>query len=180
MPTIDKQIKLTKTLNNKKVDSFEVYFHGIDGNRGNFLGRQVKSIERPTVSFNTSELRNKGIRTTNMERIEFQDISIVLHDDEDSLTLSVLYKQLYKQAGRETKNKSPMRAIDDAKFEIGIRCFNAAGGLVESIIMRECFIKGITQPQLVYQEQEESDITLSVVYDGVDYEPFDFAYESLD
>ena len=80
------QAEINRSLSTKTVDKFYVSFYEMDNNVSNILGREVQSVERPTITFNEFEIRNKGIKQMAEARLEYQSITINFFDDSSSIS----------------------------------------------------------------------------------------------
>lgn len=161
---------INRSLTTKKVDQFYVEFLDMPDNISNILGRQITSIERPTITFREFEYSYKGAAIHDHGKLEFSAVSAVLLDDDKSLTIKAVYDQLYRQLGTGT-NISPSEAFENARFLLRVKCFSGSGDLVESFDLLKCFITGVTHSEQVYSDSTTPNtITLSIRYDNVQYE----------
>jgi len=160
---------INRSLESKKVDQFYVEFLHMPDNIANILGRQVASIERPTVTFNEFERPFKGARKHDHAKLEFAPINIELRDDDQSLTTKAIYQQIYRQLGTGD-NSTPQDSFENAVFTIRVKAFSASGVVVEHFDLIKCFITGVTHSQQVYNASDQTNmITLSIRYDNVSY-----------
>jgi len=157
---------INRALLPKKVDSFYVSFFGLPENTANILGRQVKSLERPTLTFPPAAMYNKGKRQQVVGNLEFADLSIVFEDDNNSLVIQALYYQLYRQAGRLPGQPTG----NDAKFEIGLKAYGAGdNAIIEEFTMKACWIANITHSENIYADSTANLITVTIAFDDVEY-----------
>lgn len=168
--------EFNRVLTDKTVDKFYCSFYRLDENRSNLLGRQVISIERPTILFKTFERPFKAINQVDTAQVNVQPIQIQFRDDSASLTVRVLYEQIYRQAGKQAfpdtneesfQENSP--TFDEAKFDINVKCLNANDEVVEEYTMLDCFITGITHSEHAYTSSTGNKITCTINFDNVDY-----------
>ena len=160
MATIREQ---NRSLLNKTVDSFYVSFYGISANASNILGRQVKSIERPVINFNTHDIIIKGIKQHGNGTLFFEPISIVFLDDINSITNFVLYDQLMHQTGK----KQP--SFEDSKFSVNVKCFDATENVIEEFTLLGCFIQMLQHSEQIFSESTSGTLTVQLQFDNVDY-----------
>lgn len=154
---------INRSLEDKKSDSFEVSFYGLDANIANVLGRQVKSISRPNFAFLVTEYRvHKGQKIYDTGRIDFQPIDVVIADDESSIVTNAIYRQVFRQ--RELQN------VLDASFEIRVKVRNNREQVVESYVLKQCTIESITHSEQIYEDSQPNTITLGIRFIDMDYE----------
>lgn len=165
MTTITQQ-EINRSLEPKRVDQFYVTFLELDDNHSNILGRQLKSIDRPNMTLQTSEQYNKGVPIYHHGRIEFNEISLIFIDDDSSLVNKIIYNQLVcNQMG-----KGNTQGFTAARFSLKIKCFNAAGKIVEEWKLKNCFFMNISHSQQVYADAETpNEITAQIRYDDIEY-----------
>lgn len=144
----------------KKVNKFYVKFFGMTENDSNLLGRQVTSLERPTITFNVSENRNKMQKRNDVSEIEFDPITIEFNDDLNSLTNKALYNQILKQS---TDNPN------DYLFEIKVEVFSEGSNIAEHFVIKNCFIQSLTHSQNIYSNSENNTITATIGFGTVEY-----------
>lgn len=150
-----------RNLSPKKVHKFYVKFFGMDENNSNLLGRQVKSIERPSLSFAFSENRHKMHVRNDVAEIEFETISIDFNDDINSLTTKALYEQIRKQSYEK---------VVDYLFEIKVDVYSTDADIAESFTLKHCYIQNITHSQQIYADNETNNtITATIGFETVDY-----------
>lgn len=153
--------QVNRPLLDKTVDTFYVSFYRMDNNAANILGRQVKNIGRPNLTFNYIETRNKGTQRFDSSRIEFAPVSIVFADDSSSLTTKALYQQLYIQ--------NNIIQSDDKMFEIKVEAFDGQDNVIESFVLRDCFIETLSHSQQMVDTTTKNEITVDVRFSNVDY-----------
>lgn len=160
---MDRSIGITRPLANKKIDSFYVSFFGMENNESNILGRQVQSIERPSLTFNVLEVRNKGIKYENTSRIEYQAITITFLDDNASLVQRSLIEQVKKQT-----HVNATQTLDPA-FQIGVKCYSVEGKVVEEFELQRCYIQNITNSEFIMTDGTNNIISVTITFNKVDY-----------
>jgi len=149
---------LNRNLKSKSSNKFYTKFLGLDHNSANILGRQVMSVERPSINFTAVEHRNKGGMTKHTTVAELEPITIEFRDDIAGNTIRSMYDIIYKQAA---KTQSP--------FEIKVAIQDHNGIEIEGYTLKDCFIQNIAQNQLTYMSTESSIITATIYYHNVDY-----------
>jgi translation elongation factor EF-G len=156
-------IEINRNLISKKVDNFYTSFYSMPENLQNILGRQVISVERPTIQFNAYDMYNKGVKRTGNNKIDFQAISIQFADDDQSLASRSLIEQVKRQNGIDAPS------FEDSKFELNVKVFNAEEDNVEEFTLKRCFILTITHSESVMTDSINNTINVVVQFDGVDY-----------
>ena len=151
-----------RSLLNKTVDSFYAKFYRLNENVINILGRQIKSIERPAMNFNVIERYNKGIKTYETGRIEFQPISISFSDDDKSLANNAIYTQLYKQAMKSYLG-------EDDTFDIEVNCYAGDDSIVENFTLKKCIIITVSHSENIYDASTDNLINITVQCETVDF-----------
>lgn len=155
--------QITRALAPKRVDQFYVFFQEMPENYGNVLGRQVKSIERPTVTFDTYSIYFKGNPNNQTSNAGFESISVVFEDDDQSLVNYALYRQIYRQ----NNNNPPLG--ENSKFSVRVEAYDAQYNKVEEYIMLGCIITGVTHSEQIYAESSRNEITVTLMIDDCDY-----------
>lgn len=160
----DRTIKeVTRPLVDKVVDQFYVKFFQLPENISNILGRQVESVERPSLNFNMSENFNKNVKQNLPGKIDFQPITIIFKDDDASLVAAALYKQIERQNGVYAPS------FERSKFEIQVEVFSSDDKKVEEILIKKCFISGISHSEHIYSGSEKNRITVTLAFDTACY-----------
>lgn len=152
-----------RSLLTKTVNDFYVSFFKMPENESNILGRQIKSIERPNLTFQQYQIEYKGVKQYGNGRIDFAPISVTFEDDENSLATRALYYQLYRQSGQ----KAP--SFENSEFEMSVKAYNASQEVVEEFKLKNCFISTINHSENVYSDSTGNIISISVVFDTVEY-----------
>jgi len=164
--------QINRSLEPKRVDQFYVKFFKLEDNTANILGRQVRSVGRPSFSLREFDLPHKGKPRMEHGFLEFSETSVEFWDDDQSLTTKALYEQVYRQLGTGGYKRS--ESFQNARFELEVDIFDASGKQVENFRLLNCFINNISHSQQVYSNATEQNIiTVSVKYDDVQYS-FDF------
>lgn len=160
---------VNRALANKTVDEFYVQFFGIEENAGNVLGRQVKTIERPTITFREFNIYNKGVASHGGSKIEFDAISVTFKDDTENLVNRILMNQISRQNG------IPIGIDDDkigeeALFEVSIVAYNKHGHKVDEMTLKRCWFTGMSHSTAIYSSTEANEIQSRIRFDTVEYE----------
>lgn len=148
-------------------EKFYVEFFGVQENVSNVLGRQVKSIEIPEISFETIQLNKGRNKFQDKGKTEHSDISIEFKDDEDSITDMVIAVQLLRQL-----NNAQFPTEDEREYKFGIRVRKFASDRSETLgfEFNECFITDVTHSRLSYSETKDpSTITVRIAFDGFQF-----------
>lgn len=158
---------------NRRIDNFHTTFLGIPENIANILGRQVKSFTRPTFDYLTVDQMHRGNVYKDKQKLTFTPASIAFYDDEQSITATFLYMQLYRQQNKHTDKFGKFGMDRDYRFDIKLETFNAVGQVTEGIIMRGCFIQNINHSDPVIMSSEDCEIMVSFECDNIDILLFD-------
>lgn len=157
--------QITRPLINKKGDQFYIKFFRLPENYANILGRQVKSMERPVVNFETHDIFNKGVKNTSTDKIAFDSVSVTFADDDAALVNKVLYEQIRRQNGLAVSAYT-----DSISFEIVVETYDAKDVLVEKITLQECFIRNVTHSEAIAASSEDNIITAEIIFNGLCYD----------
>lgn len=149
---------LNRNLKSKTSNQFYTKFLGIEHNSSNILGRQLMSIERPSINFNPIEARVKSTMTKHTTVAELEPVTLEFRDDISGNTIRTLYDIIFKQAAKE-----------QSSFEIIAEILNHNGEIIESFTLKDCFIQNISQSQLLYISADDSVITTTIYYHNIDY-----------
>lgn len=166
MPT--PSVQINRSLIDKVTNEFYVSFYQMDNNTANFLGRQVLSVERPTISFLISETHHKGKKHYHNERLDLAPITVMFSDDQNSLCTKAIYDQIYLHAGiKESVNDE---VFDNSKFEMRVIVYNVSGENVEQFTLKGCFFSSVSHTEQVYSDTTKNVISASIQYDDISYE----------
>lgn len=174
-----------KSTNVKRSDRFSVKFKGIPENVGDILTREVKSVERPSVSLNFDNQPHKGKPIYHNLAAEFQPIRITFFDDDNSLVSGILYAQIFRQLNKHVdllqRDISSVKGERVYKFDIEIELYNTNGDAVEGFVLKECFINSLihTDP-IIGDDEQTNEINITVVYNDVDIKVFDTFLAALE
>lgn len=168
-----------RSLNPKRVDNFYVSFLKLSDNVSNLLGRQTKSITRPTLQWETSQTFHRGKQYQNKEEPRFNPITVVLTDDESGLTSMILYAHAFRQQNILYDLYGRSDALDrDYKFDIVVKTYDSRDRMTESFVLKNCFISSIEHSTPIQQSEEDNEITVEISYDNIDFQAID-AYDQL-
>lgn len=159
-------------LNNKNrlIDNFYAEFFRMPAPTGNMLGRQLRSLTRPTISFTVDTQRQKGFTYKNKGDVNISGVTLVFHDDEESITSTLLYIQMMKQLNKYDGVFGDDIKLRDYKFDVRVRMYNANKDVTETFTMKNCFITEVNYPENAYENDTESYITVSIEFDNLDIE----------
>lgn len=158
---------------NRRVDDFYVTFYGLPENIANVLGRQVKSVTRPTFEYQTAETHHRGNVYKDKQNLTYTPVSVALYDDENSITGTFMYMQLFRQQNKFTDLFGKWGMDRDYRFDMKVETFNAAGQVTEGFILKDCFIQSINHSDPVISEDTECEIVIMVEFDNIDILLFD-------
>lgn len=162
---------INRNNNNRRVDQFYVSFYKLPENVSNLLGRQTKSIDRPSIRFETSNLHRRHNQYTDMHQPRFSPITITMFDDENGLVNQYIYIQLFRQMNRGEDVFGRWPDLDrDYRFDVKMEMINSVGKVVEGYILRDCFFSSVDHDRLMTTDEEsETEITLEITYDNIDF-----------
>jgi len=164
---------------NRKEDQFYTRFYRMPENIGNFLSRQVKSVTRPNVEFQVADMRHKGYNYRDKQDIMFGPIIITFNDDEEALTSMIMNMQLMRQLNKHVDVYGLWSELNqDYKFDFKIEYFNSKKQVVEGYVYKDAFISSLEYSSPNIQSDEDSEITITIMYDNVDILMYD-TYVSL-
>lgn len=167
----EKKLLLNRSHANKKVDNFYVEFFRFPDNSQNYLGKQLKQITRPNISFDMTPLpARRGIGKTK-GRVRFAGASMSFFDDENGLTSMLLYAQVMQQARAEFDSAPEGLSIEGRsyRFDIKVELYNARDEAVEGIVYKDCFITEITHSESIVTDSTDNEIQVGFEYDDVDF-----------
>ena len=157
------QAEINRSVSNKTVDKFYVSFYEMDNNVSNILGREVQSVERPTITFNEFEIRNKGIKQMSEARLEYQSITINFFDDSSSLVNKALYEQVRRQTGKSTIKH------DNTQFSVGVKVYTTNDKVGEEFKLIDCHITSISHSEQIYSDSTNNIISVTITFNDLCY-----------
>lgn len=167
----------TRSSRSKTSDKFYVKFPGLPENFSNILGRQVRTFNRPNITFEETEVRKRGFQYKEKGAVRFNPITVIFWDDEGSLVSSILYAQTMRQLNRyvDCFGREPDSAPDDRdfRFDVQIDLLTANDEVIESFILRKCFITEISHDPLQIDDDGEITISVNFAYDNISCKIFD-------
>lgn len=172
MGQITNSIKINRDLTTKKIDRFVVSLYRLPENIQNILAEHVRSISRPILMINESETYQKRGRIAHSARVSYNPITIEFYDDNQSMVVDSLFKQIYRQLGRSTEafgDSHGHRLYDTAKFDMGIKCYNTFGKNVEEYILKDCFISSLNPNDMNVSADTDSTISIELTFDDLEY-----------
>lgn len=171
--------KRLTSLNNKskRNDNFDLVFLNIPENFGNLLNKQIKSFERPIITYESTYTNFKGGTYRDKGKYQSTPFTIEFYDDENGVTSALLYMQLMRQNNRFRDIMSRPEGSDDLnrfyKFSIEVRFYTSTGEEAEALLIEDCFITEITHSQSDRTDDGESTITLRIEHDNLAIKVFD-------
>ena len=164
--------ELNRNNNNRKSDQFYVRYLGLPENVSNLFGRQTKSMGRPSITLETTNINHRSNRYTDMQQVRFEPIEVVMFEDENGLTSQAIHIQLFRQINRGKDIFGWWDEEDDGnfRFDIGIDLYNSNEEITESYVLKNCFISNVDFDQVnITDEDTEPEIRLTVEFNNIDY-----------
>ncbi len=158
---------------NRRIDNFHVTFFGIPENVSNIMGRQVKSLTRPTIDVQTAQRRHRSHTFKDTANMILAPVTLSFFDDEESITSMFLYAQLFRQLNKHSDKYGKWGIDRQYKFDVKVECFNSRNKVTEAFIMRDCFIQNIDHSDPVYSNSDECEISITLEYNDLDVMVFD-------
>ncbi|WGH49809.1 hypothetical protein [Alishewanella phage vB_AspM_Slickus01] len=162
------------TSKSKRMDRFYVTFFGLPENISNVVGRQVTTITRPEVGFDTLRTTHRRNTYVDVGKVTLQPINITFKDDEESITSMFLYAQIMRQLNQfsdifgDTNNEEQLR-----KFGIKVEFMNANDKITESYHLKDCIITAISHSDPTTGDDDDTDMNVTIEYDNLDVKIFD-------
>lgn len=157
----------------KSGDSFYVKFLGLSDNMSNLLGRQVRTVNRPEIRFEETEVLRRGNQYKEKGFVRFNPVSITFWDDEGGITSAILYRQVMRQLNKAPDvNNLPADSNPsqrDYRFDIEVEILNARDEVVESYVHKNCFISEISHDPLNMDEDADVTLTVMFAYDNIEF-----------
>lgn len=176
---LDADKLVNRSLVPKKVDNYYVKFLKLPENISNMLGRQVKSITRPTISIETSNTFYRGQQYVDKAKPRFNPISVTMQDDESGLTNMILYAHIMRQENVLADLYGREDVLDrDYRFDVKIEIFDSRDRMTESYTLKSCMITEIEHTQPITQGEEDNEIIIQLSYDNIELGILD-QYEEL-
>ena len=158
---------------NKRNDSILVTFFGLPENMANILGRQVKSVTRPTFEVQTYDTRFRGNTYKDKENITMTPISVAFYDDENSITTNILYMQLFRQLNKYPDKFGIEGKDRNYRFDMKVELFNAEREVTDAFIVKSCFIQSINHSDPDMADSADTEIVVMIEFDNVDIKVID-------
>lgn len=177
--SLDADKLVNRSLTPKKVDNFYTKFLKIPENISNLLGRQVKSITRPTVTIETSSTFYRGQQYIDKAKPRFNPISVTLQDDEAGITSMILYAHVMRQENVLADLYGRENVLDrDYRFDVKVETFDARDRVTESYVLKNCMVSEIEHTQPIVQGEEDNEIIIMLSYDNIEFNILD-QYDEL-
>lgn len=159
-------------------DNFYTRFMKLSENVSNVLGRQVKSITRPDITFETTDTKMRGYAYSEKGYVRFSPVTIEFFDDENSVVSSLLYAQIFRQLNKHSDlmNVLPQDMIPserDYRFDIDVQLFNSLNDETERYILKNCFINRLSHQQPEMTTDDQTIITCEVTFNNIEYKIMD-------
>lgn len=158
---------------NRRNDAFYVKFYGIPENFSNVLGKQVKNIVRPNIDMVTTNISKRGATYKDSQKITLAPVTLTFNDDEESIVSMFTYVQLFRQMNRYPDKFGIMDMGRDYKFDIEVILYNSNNEETEKFKLVGCFIQNINHSDPNLSDSSETEISVTVDYDNIDYWLFD-------
>lgn len=154
-------------------EKFYVEFLKYPENLSNFLGRQVKSFQRPEVGFDVISTPRRSSDFVDQGKLTMQPVQFELWDDENSITSTLLHLQILRQSNlwndvNNTSVESRSNELErDYRFEIRVNFLNAMDEVVETVTLTHCFISAMGySPYDVTDKEGNGIINIQVTYEN--------------
>lgn len=158
---------------NRRNDNFYVKFFGLPENISNVLGKQVKNLTRPNIDVQTGQISRRSATFKDHQKISLTPVVISFFDDEDSIVSTFMYVQLFRQMNKYPDKFGTMDLGREYKFDVLVQLMNASGEITEEFTLRECFIQNINHSDPNISDDTDTEISITLEYDNVDYKLFD-------
>lgn len=165
-----KFVNTNRDLTVKRIDRFVLSFYRYPENVSNLMAENVRSVSRPSIDIQDSEIYKKGRNIYQPATARFGSVSIEFYDDNQSIIIDALYRQIYRQIGRaEAFDGDESARFDQSKFDLGIKCYNNLGDNVEEYVIKNAYISSITPGELNVSSESDSIITIDIQFDDLEY-----------
>jgi len=168
----DKDKLINRANQNRKSDNFYVQFFKMQELAGNFLGKQVKSISRPTVTFQNEDIKTRRTNITSHGRVSYSTVDCIFQDDEEGLTSMFLYAQVFAQANAGLDRIGEINGDDmdrHYRFDVMVSLYNSRDAMTEGYVLRDCIIESITHSEAMMEDGQPNTITVTLNYNDVDF-----------
>lgn len=160
----------------KKVNRYYAKLIGIPSNISNIIGKNTKRVSRPNITIPAQKVHHRKGHFNATMKLDYGPMTMVFHDDEDSVVANMLYAQLLRQF-----NRGPDNAGTDTEgreradtFDVEVEIFNQHNQAVEKFKYLKCRIVGISGTDMDMKDKEtNSEITVECVFDGLDSSHYD-------
>lgn len=161
------------TNHNRKNDNFYISFYGLPENISNVLGRQVKSVTRPTFEMQSVDVRHRAAVYKDKQNMIFTPVSIAFYDDDASVTGTFLYMQLFRQQNKYLDKFGKMDLDRNYRFDVKVETYNAHNQVTEGFILKDCFLQSINHSDPVIADSSDCEIVVMLEFDNIDILVFD-------
>jgi len=167
--------------NNKRNDSFYVKFFNFPEDVSNYLGKQIKRFNRPTISFETSTMSFRNSKVSRSGKLDLPQFTMTFNDDSTGIVSMLLHAQIMRQLKMQPNIFGQTNQgfdLHDDRFDLEVVMWGETKSVTDSFRLRRCYITNIDYGDLTVDDDTDSEITVSVVYDNYDVKIFD-RYHSL-
>jgi hypothetical protein len=158
---------------NRRNDAFYAKFYGIPENFSNVLGKQTKNFIRPNIDVVTTQLSRRSATYKDAQKITLAPVTITFRDDEESIVSTFVYVQMFRQMNRYPDKFGVMDMGRDYKFDVELILYNSKQEETEKFMLKGCFIQNVNHSDPNISDSAETEISITLEYDNVDYWLFD-------
>ncbi|MBG24110.1 MAG: hypothetical protein CMF22_11745 [Idiomarinaceae bacterium] len=163
-------VMLNRANTTRQSDEFYATFLRFPDNVSNFLAKQLIRTERPTVTFETTDVSKRGARYQSTAQARFAPITMTFKDDSEGLTSRLLHTQIFRQLKKVDMSQSEIDGYDsEYMFSVRIDRFNSQREVTDSYMLVNCVITELSFSELDVGDDMESTITASLTFENVDY-----------
>jgi len=158
---------LNRSMNVMKEGDFYVSFLNLPNNLSNVLGRQVISVDPPSLSVQVVEKPSRQKTTyPSQGRFDVGDLTIEFRPDSFGIVMDVLFRQFLYQNG--------MIDIEDDKsaigktFDVQLEFLTPTNVQNQIITYRKCFLNDIAMPSLTTGGNQETSMSVTFSVENID------------
>ena len=154
-----------------------IVFHNMPENISNLLGRQIRSFNRPVISFTSTEMAHRRNTFKDKGKLNLEQITLSFFDDENGLVSALLYSQVFRQINKHTDVFGKGMGRDDLnreyKFGIEVQYFTSTGEEAEAFLLTGCFISNMSHTDSDMTDSSETEILVTIEYDNLAIKAFE-------
>lgn len=129
------------------------------------LTRQVKTVQRPTVSFESTEIHSYNNVMYIPKKPTWNTIEIVVQDDVTSAVSRLINTQLQRQ--HNFFDQTSALAGANFKFRTKIETLDGGNvGVLEAWYLEGCYLQSVAYDNYDYSSSEPMQITMTLRYDN--------------